>query len=144
MTAGTGFWTIATILLWGTIPILDKLALSQPGVAPLVGIAIRATSVALLSAPLVWIFHDPTRWRADFNLFAVLCFAASGVVSLLLAQYCYYNLLKDADVSRIFPFLFGASPLVTMVLGYLCLGETLQLKHLIGAAFIIAGSLMLL
>lgn len=152
MSLSTIALTCLTVLLWGGIPILDKLALARFTGHPLVGIAIRAGAVAVLVVPVAWMVarggasrgltdgqdHAASPWVA-YGLFA-----ASGIVSLLLSQFTYYRLLQRADVSRVFPFLFSAAPVVTMVLGVLVLQENLTLRQLLGAALVIGGGLLLL
>ncbi|MNL68870.1 EamA-like transporter family protein [compost metagenome] len=63
---------------------------------------------------------------------------------MLLAQYCYYLLLQRADVSRVFPFLFSAAPVVTMLIGVFGLKETLSAKQIVGATLVVIGGLFLL
>lgn len=136
--------TAVTVVLWGLIPIIDKLALSHFAASPLVGIAIRAAGVAVLAVPLAAAYGEGGKAIRAMPPAAIGLYLASGVVSLLLAQYAYYALLKQADVSRVFPFLFSAAPIVTMVLGVAVLGETLSAKQVIGALLVIGGGLLLL
>ncbi len=144
MNATTIGLTIATIVLWGLIPIFDKVALASYPASPLVGIAIRAGAVCVVALPLaVFLGDGPAAVRA-MPARALACYVASGVLSLLLAQYAYYALLKQAEVSRVFPFLFAAAPIVTMVVGVGALGETLTTRQLLGAALVIGGGLLLL
>ena len=75
---------------------------------------------------------------------AIALFVASGVTSLLLAQYSYYTLLQRADVSRVFPFLFSAAPVVTLLIGVFALGETMTLKQILGVMLVVGGGLLLL
>ena len=151
MTSSTWLLTGVTVLLWGLIPLLDKLALNQFHGSPLVGIAVRAASVALVAVPAAW----SVGWGRQLGggglansralpWQALLLFAASGIVSLLISQYAYYRLLQRSDVSRVFPFLFSAAPVVTMVLGVLVLGESLTVRQIMGAALVIGGGLLLL
>lgn len=144
MTPTTIALTVVTVVLWGVIPIFDKLALSYFAASPLVGIAIRAAGVAVLAVPLAAAFGDGGKAIRQMPPQAVALFLASGVVSLLLAQYAYYALLKQAEVSRVFPFLFSAAPIVTMVIGVVGLGETLSAKQVVGALLVIGGGLLLL
>ena len=144
MNATTFGLTAATIVLWGLIPIFDKLALAQFQASPLVGIAIRAAAVAVLAVPLAAAYGDGAASLKAMPPLAVGLYVASGVVSLLLAQYAYYALLRQADVSRVFPFLFAAAPLVTIAVGVLALGETLTARQAIGALLVIGGGLLLL
>ncbi|MFP5502053.1 MAG: EamA family transporter [Candidatus Sericytochromatia bacterium] len=144
MNASTLALTAITIFLWGLIPILDKLALSQFHASPLVGIAIRATAVAVLAVPLAIGLGEGSKSLREMPPAAIALFVASGVVSLLLSQFTYYKLLQQANVSRVFPFLFSAAPLVTILIGVLFLKEPLSLKQALGAALVIGGGLLLL
>ncbi|MNS15713.1 EamA-like transporter family protein [compost metagenome] len=144
MNASTLALTLITIVLWGIIPILDKLALSQFQASPLVGIAIRAAGVAVLAVPLAFGLAEGGKSIRAMPPAAIALFIGSGVVSLLLSQYTYYKLLQQANVSRVFPFLFSAAPLVTLVIGVLFLKEPLTLKQAIGAVLVIGGGLLLL
>lgn len=136
--------TLVTIFLWGLIPIFDKLALSHFSASPLVGIAVRTLGVAAIAVPLALTIGKGTRALREMPPLAVGLFLASGVTSMLLAQYCYYLLLQRADVSRVFPFLFSAAPVVTMLIGVFGLKETLTAKQIVGAALVVVGGLFLL
>lgn len=144
MNATTIGLTATTVVLWGLIPIIDKLALAQFAASPLVGIAIRAASVAVLAVPLAAAFGQGATSLRAMPPAAVALFVASGVVSLLLSQYTYYALLQQANVSRVFPFLFSAAPLVTILIGVLWLGETMSPRQVLGALLVIGGGLLLL
>jgi uncharacterized membrane protein len=136
--------TLVTVLLWGLIPILDKLALSQFAASPLVGIAIRTVGVAVIALPLGLTFGNGSSALKAMPPMAIALFVASGITSLLLSQYSYYALLQRADVSRVFPFLFSAAPVVTLLIGVFALGETLTLKQLLGVLLVVGGGLLLL
>lgn len=136
--------TLLTIFLWGLIPILDKMALGHFSASPLVGIAIRAAGVAVLAVPLAAVMTDGISAARSMPPQAIALFLASGVVSLLLSQYTYYLLLKQAEVSKVFPFLFSAAPVVTLILGTVFLGESMSLKQITGVCLVIAGGVLLL
>lgn len=135
---------LITILLWGTIPVVDKLALTHYAASPLVGIAIRAGSVAILAIPLALTVGRADHATGTMPTSAIALYVASGVISLLLAQYTYYRLLAQTEVSHVFPLLFAAAPLVTIGLGVAFLGESMSLKQALGAALVILGSLLLI
>ncbi|MNX60110.1 4-amino-4-deoxy-L-arabinose-phosphoundecaprenol flippase subunit ArnE [compost metagenome] len=144
MSLQTILLTLATIFLWGLIPIFDKLALSHFSTSPLVGIAIRTVGVSAIAIPLALTIGKGTRLIRELPPLAVGLFLASGITSMLLAQYCYYLLLQRVDVSRVFPFLFSAAPVVTMLIGVFGLKETLSAKQIVGAALVVVGGLFLL
>ena len=142
--APTWFLFATTAILWGLIPIIDKLALNQSSVDPWVGIALRAGAVSLLVWPAVLFFGPGVPALRSLSWQATGLFIASGVVSLLIAQYAYYALLKQADVAKIFPFLFAAAPLITLLCGAIFLGESLSLRQWLGALLVIGGGILLL
>src|SRR5689334_18713432 len=136
--------TLVTILLWGLIPIFDKLALSQVVASPLVGIAIRTVGVSVLAVPLALTIGRGLPSLQAMPPGAIALFVASGVTSLLLSQFTYYKLLQQAEVSRVFPLLFSAAPLVTIIIGTLFLKETMTAKQVVGALLVVGGGLLLL
>jgi transporter family protein len=144
MSPATVALMLATIVLWGVIPLIDKLAVGHTAVSPLVGIAIRAAAVAVLAVPLAFLAGDAGQGLRALPWRVIGLYAASGVVSLLLAQYTYYTLLKQADVARVFPLLFAAAPIVTVVLAVLLLGESLTPRQALGTLLIVGGGLLLL
>ncbi len=136
--------TALTVLLWGLIPIFDKLALSQFSASPLVGIAIRTVAVSVFTLPLAATIGNGAATMKAMPPMAIALFVASGLASLLLSQYSYYSLLQRADVSRVFPFLFSAAPVVTILVGVFAMGETMTLKQVLGILLVIGGGLLLL
>lgn len=135
---------LATIVLWGIIPVIDKLAVGHAAISPLVGIAVRAGAVAVLAVPLAFVAGDGAAALRALPWRVLGLYAASGMVSLLLAQYTYYALLRQADVARVFPLLFAAAPIVTVALAVGLLGETLSWKQALGTLLIVGGGLLML
>ncbi|MEB3327670.1 MAG: EamA family transporter [Candidatus Sericytochromatia bacterium] len=144
MSPATIALTLATIVLWGVIPLIDKVAVGHAAVSPLVGIAIRATAVVVLAVPLALWAGDAGPALRALPWRVVGLYAASGVVSLLLAQYAYYTLLRQADVARVFPLLFAAAPVVTVGLAIALLGESLTPRQALGTLLIVGGGLLML
>ncbi len=136
--------TLVTVVLWGLIPIFDKLALSQFSASPLVGIAIRTVAVAVLALPIAAAFGNGAGTVKAMPPLAIALFVASGITSLLLSQYSYYALLQRADVSKVFPFLFSAAPVVTLLIGVFAMGETMTVKQILGVLLVVGGGLLLL
>jgi drug/metabolite transporter (DMT)-like permease len=144
MNSSTIALSLVTVILWGIIPILDKLALAQYASSPMVGIVIRSAGVTALSIPLALAFGGGRSAFKAMPPSATLLYLASGLISLLLAQYAYYALLRHVQVSRVFPFLFSAAPLVTVLLGAVILREPLSAKQLLGAFLVVLGGVLLL
>lgn len=133
-----------TMVLWAVIPILDKQGLSGEKVPPLVGMALRLLAAGAAFVPLLL-------WRADLRAGiaaaswrAIATFAASGIISMLLAQITYYHALAGGTVTRLFPVLFGGAPVLGLVLAATLLGEKITAQIVAGGALVAIGSAILL
>lgn len=129
-------------MLWAVIPIVDKLGLAGRK-APPAGVAARLLVALACLGPILLVSPDLRAGLAGLGRREWLAFGASGVMSLLLAQYCYYQALQDQSVSTLFPFLFGGAPVFTMVLAWAVLGEPIAWRTGLGGGLIFLGSLLL-
>lgn len=143
MNTRTIFFVFLTLMLWGVIPIFDKLALDTKRIPPIIGICLRISAAVIVLAPLLLTMPQLREGWSALSLRQGLAFAASGIISLVIAQYFYYEALKGSQVSRLFPLLFGGAPVVTMILGWLFLGETITAATAAGGLLITFGSALM-
>ncbi|MBF0501214.1 MAG: DMT family transporter [Candidatus Riflebacteria bacterium] len=138
------FFLFATLFLWALIPILDKKGLSGETISPEIGLAIRILAAFVAISPFLFMsppIRDGIRtlpWRT------IALFAASGIASMILSQYFYYAALREQSVVRLFPILFGGTPLISMLLAWYFLGEQLTRATFAGGILIAAGSALIL
>jgi bacterial/archaeal transporter family protein len=126
---------IATTLLWGSTPILEKIGLAK--VDPLIGVTIRS---AIVTTGLFLLTFLMGKGRALIELDgkSVLLFGASGVIAGILGMWTYYGALKMEATSKIVP-IAACYPLVTALLSVLVLKEGVTLYRVIGTALIVSG-----
>ncbi len=133
-------FVVVTLVLWGVIPIFDKLGLADKKVDPWAGICIRllagfaAMIPVFLASPQIKAGIAALGWRE------IAVFSASGIISLVVAQFFYYGSLQEKDVGKLFPILFGGGPVVTMVLAWAFLGEKVTLVSALGGLLVVVGS----
>lgn len=129
------FLLVATTLLWGTTPIIEKIGLTK--VDPLIGVTVRSAVVTVGLFLLTFLLG---RGRALIELDgkSFLIFAASGVMAGLLGMWTYYSVLKIGATSKIVP-IAASYPLVTALLSVLILKEGVTLPRIIGTALIVSG-----
>lgn len=120
---------------WGIAPVFGKIGLK--GTGPLDGLAARTIITVLLVAGWVIgsgrvgrIFTIPSR-RWYF-------LAAEAFLATFAGDLAYYAALKRGNVGQT-ALVMAASPLITLVIAWCFLGETLSATKLAGAVFIIAG-----
>lgn len=142
MNSNVAIWL--TLFLWGIIPVIDKLALSEKKVDIFVGITFRVFFVAILFIIYLFLSSDFREKLYQTPKTIMFLFGLSGIFSLFLAQYCYYVALKDSSVSKLFPFLFASSPIITVILSFVILKEKLSFNVIVGSILIFIGSIFLL
>jgi transporter family protein len=126
---------IFTTLLWGSTPIIEKVALTK--VDPLVGVTIRS---AVVTAGLFILTFLVGKGKAlmEVDGRSFLLFGASGMMAGLLGMWTYYAALKMEATSKIVP-IAASYPLVTALLSVLILREEVTLSRVVGTAFIVIG-----
>lgn len=129
------FLLIATTLLWGSTPILEKMGLAK--VDPLIGVTIRS---AIVTAGLFLLTFLLGKGRALIELDgkSILLFGVSGMMAGLFGMWTYYGALKMEATSKIVP-IAACYPLVTALLSVLVLKEGVTLHRIIGTALIVSG-----
>lgn len=126
---------IVTTLLWGSTPILEKVALTK--IDPLVGVTIRSAVVTIGLFILTFLVgKGKALMEVDGRSF--LLFGASGMMAGLLGMWTYYAALKMEATSKIVP-IAASYPLVTALLSVLILREEVTLPRVVGTAFIVIG-----
>ena len=126
---------IATTLLWGSTPILEKTGLAR--VDPLIGVTVRS---AIVTAGLFLLTFLLGKGKALIELDgkSILLFGASGMMAGLLGMWTYYGALKMEATSKIVP-IAACYPLVTVLLSVLVLKEGVTLQRVAGTALIVSG-----
>ena len=129
------FLLIATTLLWGSTPILEKIGLAK--VDPLIGVTVRSAVVAAGLFLLIFLMGKG-RELIELDGKSIFLFGASGVIAGLLGMWTYYGALKMGATSKIVP-IAACYPLVTAFLSILVLKEGVTFQRVIGTMLIVSG-----
>jgi drug/metabolite transporter (DMT)-like permease len=107
------------------------------GVAPMATAAGQVTASTLILLPLVLAIDQPwtLAWPSNGVIAAL---AAMALLSTALAYIIYFRLLATAGATNLLLVTF-LIPITAIVLGTWLLGETLETKHYVGMAAILAG-----
>ncbi len=126
---------ILTTFFWGLAAIFDKLALGK--VDPLSGLMVRqflVSGILLLGGigigRLGGVFA--LEWRS------VLFFGLSGICGGIAGLWTYYHALRLGGASLVVP-ITATYPLITALLSWAILQESLTVPRVIGTAFIVFG-----
>ena len=134
------YFALMTALVWGLVPVFEKMGLSR--LTPAAGIFVRCLAVSsgaivlLVARPQILseLAHTPLR-----NIGLIVF---GGFTANFIGQLLFYNALKGGDVSRVTP-IAGAYPLIAFILGILVLGETLTVSKMFGIGCILLGVFLL-
>ena len=133
------FFAIATVLLWGVAPVIEKVALREVNVLPAVCIRSFAVSSLLL------LYLTATRgfgglsglpWRV------YILIIIGGTCASLIGQATFFKTLQSDQATIAVPFV-ATFPMVTTLGALLFLGEGLTPRKALGIAFAIVGAYLL-
>ncbi|OPX87352.1 MAG: EamA-like transporter family protein [Pelotomaculum sp. PtaB.Bin104] len=133
------FFALLAMLCWGIGPIFSKLGLIK--VEPFTALTIRTVAVAGVMI-LAGLFSGKLSNVAQVNWRAASFIIAEGILAALLGQLAYYYAIKGGEVSLVSP-LAAAFPLITVLLAFLFLGESLSVPKVIGALLIVTGVIVI-
>ena len=139
MGAQAFWWAMLTAVIWGCVPILEKMGLRATD--PTAGLFARSAGVAFGALIFAWLWSP---WKAlaamPMGSFALL--AVGGFLASFVGQWAFYHALKIGHVSQVSP-LSGAYPLVAALLAWIIFREPVTMPRLLGIAFVITGVLLL-
>lgn len=130
------FWyALLTAMIWGAVPVLEKLGLSKA--EPAAGLFYRCMGVFLGFAIFGFFVFKPEAIRAVSAGSATLLILG-GFLASFVGQICFYGALKHGEVSRLVP-ISGSYPMMTFFLGIFLLKESANPQKFWAAALIILG-----
>ena len=128
-----------TVLLWGSTPLFEKLALR--GAAPLNVLWIRTAFITVCVAAVAAAtgqIGQVARMEGRILFFTLLSGLTGGVLGLT----AYFYALQKGHASLVVP-LTATYPLVTVLLSVLLLGEPVTPAKIAGVILIVAGVMLL-
>ena len=121
-------------LFWGTSPVLVKRGLVNADVSAATLYQQGTILVTLLAAALL----EGDLFAGQMAPLAVIIFSGTGVVGAYLGRTLFVRTVDQIGASRA-QSLNNSSPLITVLLAALLLGEHLTFSVLVGVAFILSG-----
>ncbi len=126
---------ILTTLFWGAAAIFDKLALGKT--SPFAGMMVRQF---ILAGILLMIGVGSGRLGnlTALNGRTILFFGLSGICGGVAGLWTYYHALRLGGASLVVP-ITATYPLITVLLSWLILHESLTVPRVVGTGLIILG-----
>ena len=128
-------FALLTALIWGTVPILEKIGLRD--VKPYIGLFFRSFGV-IIGIVLFYIIFRPYQDIARTDIKTIVFLALGGFLASIVGQLTFYNALKFGDVSKVVP-ISAIYPLVSFALALFLLGEQFTPLKLVGVVLVLIG-----
>ncbi|MCL6478433.1 MAG: EamA family transporter [Peptococcaceae bacterium] len=128
-------YALLSMLCWGLAPLFGKLGLYK--VNPVTALSLRT----VIAAALVMGWLIGSRGYNQFFQVPLLFWIFIGIEAILatlLGDLAYFAALKKGNINDV-TLILSCSPLITMLLSYLFLGEKITNIQLAGAFFITVG-----
>ncbi len=126
---------ILTTLFWGAAAIFDKLALGKT--SPFAGMMVRQFILAGILF-MVGVGSGRLGNLAALNGRTILFFGLSGICGGVAGLWTYYHALRLGGASLVVP-ITATYPLITVLLGWLILQESLTVPRVVGTGLIVLG-----
>jgi bacterial/archaeal transporter family protein len=125
---------IATVC-WGLAPVFAKVGLRN--LSPMTGLAIRTGVTTILLTG--WMLMDGSLFRLNqITMPAFFILGCEAILATLIGDWAYYSAVKRGPASLV-TIIMACSPLVTITLSVLLLGEAVTIRRIIGVLLIIGG-----
>lgn len=128
-------WAIVALVFWGMAPVFGKLGLQN--VDPLAALTVRTTGVTA-AVILVAAFSGKLTSLSAVGFGNVALLLGEGIFASVLGHYAYFYALKTGNTTGVVP-VAAAYPVLTAVLGWLLLRESMTPGRAAGIALVIAG-----
>lgn len=134
------YFALITAVVWGIVPILEKMGVSR--IMPLAGVMIRSLGVIIGVSILAMFNNQAFRTALKAEPRTIFYLAIGGFMASIVGQILFYNALKTGEASKVVP-VAGIYPLVTFILGVIFLGESFTIAKVCGVVFVVLGLFLL-
>ncbi|KNF07718.1 putative transporter, EamA-like family [Gottschalkia purinilytica] len=135
------FWlSIFGMICWGIAPVFAKVGLNN--LNPLPGLIIRTLMAAGFIVGFLGFNGNMQQIKSlPFNTWFLI--AIEALLATLVGDLAYYAAIKKGDISVV-TIIMSSSPLVTMLVSTIFLGEQLTPSRILGASLVIAGIIIIM
>jgi transporter family protein len=122
-------------ICWGIAPIAAKMALRS--VSPVIGMGVRSAIAAGMVS--VWLFTTGSyRQAGTLGGRSLVWLTVEALLATVVGDAAYFYALKHGQAGQV-SLIMAASPLVTLTVATMLLGEPISLAKWLGATLIIGG-----
>lgn len=141
-------FAIGAGLCWGIGEVITKTVLLTGKIGPVTALAVRTSA----SIPLMWLAYvlvvyrfdlEPRTWTQTPAPIMTKLILGGGLLAGGLGMICFYSALNLGEISRIKPIAFTLAPAIAVILGWLVLGEEMNLRKALAVMMVLTGVVLL-
>lgn len=132
-------WALLTALIWGIVPVIEKLGLARSD--PTIGVFARCIGV-MIGFAVFGLLWSPWQALGQLSVRSFCLLALGGLLASVVGQLAFYQALKTSHVSWATP-IAGTYPLIAAALGWWVLREPLTGARLLAVVLIVCGVVLL-
>lgn len=124
----------------GLAPVFGKTAVAS--VSPMLAFVIRTVIAALLG--MLWLLcidHEGSIGELPASFWIIISIEA--LLAAFLGDLAYFHALQNGKISEV-SLVMACAPLITIICGHLFYNETITMTHILGAALITTGLVVLI
>ena len=134
------FWlAIFGMICWGIAPVFAKIGLNN--VDPLPGLIIRTLTASIFAISCIGFNGNAIRIK-NISLGTWIFIAIEALLATFVGDLAYYAAIKKGNIS-IVTVIMASSPIVTMIMSIMFLGEQVTMFKVIGVGLVVVGIMMI-
>lgn len=135
------FWlAIFGMVCWGIAPVFAKVGLNN--MDPLPGLIIRTLTASIFALSSMGFGGNICKMK-NISLITWVFIAIEALLATFLGDLAYYAAIKKGDISVV-TVIMSSSPLVTMLMAIIFLGEQITAVRIIGAGLVVVGIMLIM
>lgn len=135
------FWlAIFGMICWGIAPVFAKIGLDN--VDPLPGLIIRTLTASIFVLGSIG-FNGNVAKIKNISVATWIFIAIEALLATLVGDLAYYAAIKKGNISVV-TVIMSSSPLVTMLMSIIFLGEQVTMVRVIGAGLVVVGIMLIM
>jgi len=134
------FWiAIFAMVCWGIAPVFAKVGLDN--LDPLPGLIIRTLTASIFALGSMG-FEGSISKMKNITFITWVFIAIEALLATFIGDLAYYAAIKKGDISVV-TVIMSSSPLVTILMSIIFLGEQVTMIRIIGAGLVVVGIMLI-
>lgn len=135
------FWlAMFGMVCWGIAPVFAKVGLNK--LDPLPGLIVRTLTASVFALGSLGFNNNVVKIK-NISLITWIFITIEALLATFIGDLAYYAAIKKGNISVV-TVIMSSSPLVTMLVSIIFLGEQITMVRIIGAGLVVVGIMLII